>query len=354
MVSSAGVTTAGTRPALSISATVENDVSQDALGASLFEASEDCVKIIDLEGRLLAMNANGICLMEIDDFPAMQGQRWANLWPQAHQSAIEAALDSARSGRVARFAADCPTAKGTPRRWEVVVSPIFDELGRPARIVSISRDITDRLRVEEEHGLLARELAHRIKNMFAVVDGMIALSARATEGARPFADALRQRLSGLGRAMAYVSPPELVGRAGGDLTLHGLLHVLLAPYGDTEGDKRRIDILGEDAPVGRSATTSVALFANELATNAMKYGALAAPEGRVRLTLARSGKSLELAWEELGAGAAPPRTLGSAEGFGTVLVESAVIRQLGGRLSKEWGAEGLVVRIWLPLDRLAD
>lgn len=330
-----------------------NRAAADPLGASLFEASEDCVKVVGLDGELLAMNANGLCLMEIEDFEALRGQPWASLWPVEHQAAVSASVENARAGKVSRFSAHCPTAKGTPKLWEIIVSPVFDDQGAPVRMVSISRDVTDLIRVEEERALLVRELAHRIKNMFAVVDGVISLSARATDGAKPFADALRHRLSGLGRAVAYVSPPELVGRDGGELTLHGLLHVLLAPYGDTDGHARRIDIAGDDMPVGRSATTSVALFANELATNALKYGALAVPEGRVRVTLARLDDGVELVWEEHGAAAAAPHALGSTDGFGTVLLESAVSRQLGGRLSKEWNPAGLVVRIWLPLDRLA-
>jgi hypothetical protein len=94
--------------------------------------------------------------------------------------------------------------------------------------------------------------------MFAVVDGVISLSARADAAARPFADALRTRLFGLGRAMAYVTPPEVVGSAHdrpADLCWL-LLHVLLEPYGDLDTADRRVTVSGDDVRIGRAATTS--------------------------------------------------------------------------------------------------
>ncbi len=114
----------------------------EALGTPLFDSSHDCVKAIDLDGRLLGMNANGICLLEIEDFSALQGTAWSSLWPAEHQAAIESAVAHAREGGVARLRADCPTAKGTMKSWEVLVTPANDERGRPTRLLAISRDVT--------------------------------------------------------------------------------------------------------------------------------------------------------------------------------------------------------------------
>lgn len=332
---------------------VDEAPTDDAFSRSLLDASADCIKVMSLGGELEYMNVNGLCLMEIDDFDALRGRRWTELWPVEHHGDIEAALTQARGGAVARFCADCPTGKGTLKSWEVVVSPVLDASGRPERLVSVSRDITERVRTETENALLARELAHRIKNMFAVVDGVVALSARAAPEARGFSTALRNRLRALGRAVAYVTPPELAGPAGEAHTLHGLLHVLLEPYGHDGGAGSRVVIAGDDIVVGPAAVTPLALIANELATNAMKYGALQAPGGRVDVSTRSKGGRLELVWSEHGAGVPAPRALGGGEGFGTTLVDNAVARQLGGSLSREWSADGLVVRIGLPLGRLA-
>jgi PAS domain S-box-containing protein len=320
------------------------------LGHGVFDASDDCVKVIGLGGELLAMNGAGQCLMEIDDFSAVRGQPWASLWPEPHRATVEAAVARAREGKVARFSAACPTAKGEPKWWEVVVSPVFGEQGQPVRLMSISRDVTAQRQVAAENALLVQELAHRIKNMFAVVDGVISLSARAAPESQSFAAGLRQRLQGLGRAIAYVSP--LIGGQTGAHTLHGLLHVLLEPYGDIDGDGRRVRISGDDLPVGRSATTSVALFANELATNALKYGALSQPGGSVQVTTELDADRLRLTWRERGGGVPEPRPLAFGDGFGSTLMDNAVMRQLAGRLAREWADDGLLVHIDVPLDRL--
>lgn len=327
--------------------------AHSALAASFFDASEDCVKIVNLDGELLAMNANGICLMEIDDFEALRGRPWTSLWPEPERGAVEGAINEAKAGGGSKFFADCPTGAGTLKSWEVVVWPVFDERGQPREIISISRDITERRRADDERALFTRELAHRIKNMFAVVDGVIALSSRGAVEAKPTIDALRSRLHGLGRAIAYVSPPELLGRESTtDHTVLGLLRVLLEPYGAVEGPDQRVIVSGDDAPIGKGATTSIALVVHELATNAMKYGALGATAGHVEVEVAADPASLRIVWRERGADAVarPPQQL---SGFGSVLVENAVVRQLAGRYTRDWQADGLVVDMTFPRERIA-
>lgn len=323
-----------------------------ALAASFFNASEDCVKIVGLNGELLAMNANGICLLEIVNFEALRGRPWAEMWPERARGSVEASIVEANAGRGSKFFADGPTNAGTPKSWEVVVWPVLDEAGQPSEIISISRDVTEYRRAEEERNLFTRELAHRIKNMFAVVDGVISLSARGVVEVMPFVASLRTRLHSLGRAIAYVSPPELLGReANTDHTLQGLLNVLLEPYGGTAGPDRRVFIQGDDAPIGKGATTSIALIVNELATNAMKYGALSAT-GHVEVEVSVADGSVQLVWRERGV-TATPQPITDVAGFGSILLENAVVRQLSGRYTREWSADGLIVDIAVPLDQLA-
>lgn len=338
----------------SLSLQVEPQVRlDDGLGASLFDASEDCVKIVDLDGRLLGMNANGVCLMEIDDFEGFRGTPWTSLWPEAHRQTITTAVAEAAAGRGSKFLADCPTAKGSPRSWEVVVWPVMGADQKPVRLVSISRDVTERMRIEDEKALLTRELTHRIKNMFSVVDGVIALSVRSVEEAKPFAEALRRRLAALGRAIAFVAPDEAAGgQVTVSYTLHGLLRVVLEPYGKLNGDDRQISIQGDDVAVGVAAITPLALVINELATNAMKYGALQASGGRVTLQIAATDGVLSLGWAERGVVGAVPAGDKPA-GFGSLLLENAVVRQLGGSLARDWTAQGLAIDIRVPLDRIS-
>ena len=122
----------------------------EELNRSLLDGSPDCVKVLDLDGRLLQMNAPGVCLMEIDDFGLVRGQEWSALWPAEARQDIERAVAAARKGDGYSFQAFCPTAKGTPRWWDVMVSPIRGWANGPVvRLLSVSRDVTERKHTED-------------------------------------------------------------------------------------------------------------------------------------------------------------------------------------------------------------
>jgi PAS domain S-box-containing protein len=110
----------------------------------ILESSQDCIKILDLEGRLLYMNNGGQELMEIDDFTAIDRQYWIELWQGDEVASADDTLITAKAGGVGRFEGCCATAKGALKWWEVVVTPILNPEGRVERILSISRDITER------------------------------------------------------------------------------------------------------------------------------------------------------------------------------------------------------------------
>ena len=118
------------------------EISAETL-ASVLDQSVDCVKIIGLDGAVVWMNKNGLCLMEIDDFCAVSGQQWAEFWPDESRKMINAGLVSAATGNVARFDAMCPTAKGTAKHWNVCISRIEDGNGDHAGYLSVARDLTN-------------------------------------------------------------------------------------------------------------------------------------------------------------------------------------------------------------------
>jgi PAS domain S-box-containing protein len=122
-----------------------------------FEQSPDCIKILDIDGGLQAMNRNGQCAMEIDDFSHVIGKNWPSLWPDDARHKVHAAMASALAGASGHFDAFCPTAKGSPRWWDVLVTPILDSDGKVANLLSVSRDITEaHLAVEQRLELVAR------------------------------------------------------------------------------------------------------------------------------------------------------------------------------------------------------
>jgi PAS domain S-box-containing protein len=134
----------------------------EAFKDRMLASSPDCIKVLDLEGRLLYMNAGGLCVMEIDDFTPYCNAEWIGFWEGNEQQQAQQALATAKAGGTSTFHGYCPTAKGTPKWWEVIVSPILDGAGQVERVLSISRDITERKQAEQEREhLLAQEKAAR-------------------------------------------------------------------------------------------------------------------------------------------------------------------------------------------------
>ncbi len=114
----------------------------------LIEGSHDCIKVLDLEGRLLSMNAGGMKILEICDFNPLCNSQWVEFWQGEHRASAEAAVAAARAGGVGHFVGFCPTMLGTPMWWDVVVNPICDAQGRPEKLLALSRDITERKQAE--------------------------------------------------------------------------------------------------------------------------------------------------------------------------------------------------------------
>ena len=207
-------------------------------------------------------------------------------------------------------------------------------------------DVDDAHKLSQTRDTLARELAHRIQNIFAVVSGLLSLEARKLPEHRPFADSVIETLLALGRAHDYVRPAS---GATSD-SLLGLLEALFAPYRDANGAPR-VTVTGADVPITPDAATPLALVFHELATNATKYGALSVPGGTATLAISGDDARTRLSWHEHG-GPAPASTPGES-GFGSRLVELAVTGQLQGRWERHFAAEGLKVELDLPKSALS-
>jgi len=152
----------------------------EAMLRGVLDSSTDCVKILDMEGRLIWMNDGGQRTMEIDDFETVKSQVWIDLWPPDERAAALNALDLAKKNQTGYFTGFCPTAKGSPRWWEVVVTPMLNAAGIPEKLLSVSRDITERKRIEaqlfqsqkmETVGKLAGGIAHEFNSILTTIIG---------------------------------------------------------------------------------------------------------------------------------------------------------------------------------------
>jgi PAS domain S-box-containing protein len=121
----------------------------EELKQRILESSNDCIKVLTLDGRLLFMNTNGTNLFEVDDPMSLLNAQWLSFWQGEDQENALAAIAAANAGDIGRFQGYCPTAKGTPKWWDVVVTPIRDPSGQVAQLLSISRDITEIKRIED-------------------------------------------------------------------------------------------------------------------------------------------------------------------------------------------------------------
>jgi PAS domain S-box-containing protein len=227
--------------------------------------------------------------------------------------------------------------------------PIRDAQGQILRWIGTCTDIHESRLAAEERELVAQELSHRIKNIFAVLNGIISLSARSYPEAKVFADQLRQRIYALGEAHDFVRPHGYFdGSANGQGALSVLIDRLMVPY--NADDATRVVFTGDDARVDDAAATPMALLFHELATNSAKYGALSTPGGTVTITGRETAEAYHMEWRESGGPpVSEPERLG---GFGTRLVQLSVEGQMRGQLVRNWLPGGLEVLISLPLDAL--
>jgi PAS domain S-box-containing protein len=228
--------------------------------------------------------------------------------------------------------------------------PVLDESGLIVRWIGTCTDIHDTKLAAEQNELLSRELSHRIKNIFAVISGLIGLSSRQDPSVRGFAKGLQERIAALGRAHEFARPHSEQSRpALGGSTLKGLLMEIFKPYPAFDGG--RIRVLGDDVEVDDRGATPIALVFHELATNAAKYGALSTPDGRIDIEISRRDPSIMMTWREEGGpvvAGEPDRT-----GFGTRLAEMSIEQQLGGVIRRDWSPGGLRLTIDVLIGRLS-
>jgi PAS domain S-box-containing protein len=140
----------------------------EELSSSILNSTADCVKVLDLEGRLLSMNPPGAKLCEIDDFESVRLKPWVEIWPEEMRGRVTAAIEVALRGETGRFQGPGITAKGTVRWWDVLVTPLRDATGRITRLTSTSRDVSEQRRAEEAVRQSAEEVIRqsRLKDEF--------------------------------------------------------------------------------------------------------------------------------------------------------------------------------------------
>jgi PAS domain S-box-containing protein len=329
--------------------------SRLALGqlASLVETSEDAIITKDLDGIITSWNkgAERIFGYEADE---MIGKPISLLIPPDRPDEEPSILARLRTGqRIEPYETVRRRKTGELIDISLSVSPLADATGKIVGASKIARDITARRQAQEVQSLLLGEMRHRINNLFAITNSLVTLSARMSKSPTEMEAAIKERLAALSRAQQLTRRGLIQEEFefNDQPTLKGLIHAIFAPYvAPVSNSHKRIVVSGCDQEIKDSALTSVALLLHELATNAAKYGALSASAGVVHIDCSSKDDWLVLTWEERGG--PPIKESPNREGFGGSLARKIVASQFSGRLSHEWNASGLAIRIEIPLAHL--
>jgi PAS domain S-box-containing protein len=322
--------------------------------AAIVESSDDAIISKNLDGIILTWNTGATRLFGYTPEEAV-GRSVTMLIPEDRENEEPEILARLRRGeRMDHYETVRRRKDGSLVDISLTVSPIKDSSGVVIGASKIARDITDRKKLQEQQTLLLREMSHRVNNLLTVTRSIVALTARSSATPEEMAQAITGRIDALASAHRLACPeshePDESSRAG--TTLDQLIRAIAAPYGDP-GQKRRAVILAEgpEVFVHATAVSPLSLVLHELATNAAKYGALSSPaSGRVRIVWTVKNGRLFLDWRESGGPAAdrPP----GKKGFGTLLVDGAIKKQLRGEVDYDWLREGLVIRLSVPLESL--
>lgn len=213
--------------------------------------------------------------------------------------------------------------------------------GAPVRLLGIGFDITERRTAEERQALLMRELDHRARNLLAVVQAALRLTPK--DDPVQYARAVEGRIAALARAQAILAEARW---AGSDL--RRILEGELAPFRCTQ----RVALAGPPVSLPARSSQALAMALHEMATNAVKHGALSSPGGTVSVAwdvaVAGVPPLLELRWTEAGGPKVlPPRR----KGFGSRVLQATIRDQLGGEIAMDWAEAGLRCALRVPVGR---
>jgi len=302
--------------------------------AAIVDSSDDAIISKCLHGTITSWNKGAERIYGYTASEAIE-KPIAMLIPAERQREESAILERLKRGeRIDHFETVRLRKDGTRIEISLTVSPVRNAKDEIIGASKIARDITERKRRETQLRILAREAEHRARNMLSIVLATVQLSRADT------AHELKRAIEGRIQALANVA--ELFAETrwkGADL--HTLVTQELSPFCQQRLTQCHIE--GPSLVLQPDTAQAIALTLHELTTNAAKYGALSAPDGRVHVEWSLSeNNQVVIRWVETdGPHVEPP----SREGFGTQLMKAMIGGQLQGRIAFDWRSEGLACEI---------
>ena len=276
--------------------------------------------------------------MGADRHPAALGQParacWSEIWDAVGRGAERVMAGGSVSGNGRLL----PVTRDGMREdvwWDFSYSPIEDR-GAVGGVLVICNDVTERVKAEEHQRLLAGEMHHRMKNGLAVIQSLVALTARSARTVEEYRDALAARIQALAATQDLFIQSE-----GEDVEVSDLLATELAPFLDSQ---HRAVVRCPPMTASSRSANGISLIVHELFTNAVKYGAFATPTGRVAVDCSASAGVATITWRESGCSGVKA----IKRGFGTTLIER-VATDLGGSAALNFHPTGLEAVITIEL-----
>jgi PAS domain S-box-containing protein len=230
----------------------------------------------------------------------------------------------------------------------IFVNPVKDKSGKTYEHFLSLVDTTKHERAREHAAMLIDELNHRVKNILATVQSIVAQAVRNSPDPEVVRESIESRIAALSRSH------DLLGREKWDgAGLHDLVDQALDPFGVAGGRTERFTVKGDNIRLTPKATLALGIAFHELATNAVKYGAFSNEAGTIAIEWAvearENGRWLSLRWRERGgpAVAAPSR-----KGFGSRVIEEGLAHELGGEVSLDYLSAGIVCTIDVPVPQV--
>lgn len=309
--------------------------------AAVVSSATDAIISFDLEGRILTWNPAATALYGYQPDEVI-GRSLEIIYPPDWPTSVAEYRDLIIAGRLRQLDVVRRTKSGALRDIALSVAPVRDDEGRTVSIMNIHRDITEAKRNREELAIATRELSHRAKNLLTVILSVQRQTARASTSLEEFDERFSARLKALGASIDL-----LAARNWGRIALTELALRQLAAFVDPADP--RLSIEGPAVLLDTQAVEALGMALHELATNALKYGALAADSGRVDLAwqLCRSdGKDvLEIVWDETAPGieGEPDHT-----GFGHAVMTRIAAQRLGADVALDFSPGRLTWRAEVP------
>jgi PAS domain S-box-containing protein len=315
----------------------------EAFSRSILEASQDWIVVLDeTEGVLYCNQSVKSQLATEPAWPAV-GSAWRDLWPRDQAAAIGRSIEEARSTGSARMSAMRLLPDGRKPWYDILLVKLNDTAHSRGRLLVIARDITTKKASDDQIAFIVKELSHRAKNLLAVILGMTRGMAEESQSVTQFKEAICSRIHGLA-----CSHDLLTRQNWTSIDLHSLVRQHLRPFLDPTS--ARLTLEGENLHLGPAVAQALGLALHELATNAVKYGALSNASGHLHISSTKVADGYRFTWLE---GGGPPVKPPRRRGFGSIVLEEMICESFGTSPVLDFAPSGLTWSMIIPLHALA-